>query len=877
MPILGSGALVLALLSALATVFFGFIGGKFLSRRYAELSRASLYFTVGCVLLASAALSYAFLTHDFSIRYVHGRSDLRMPVWYVAAAFWGGQEGSLLFWTSMTAIFGGGAAYFNRDRIPRVMPYFHAIIATILVAFIAILIFVTNPFRTFEVLNIPTDGEGLNPLLQTSLMVIHPPCLLSGFATFAVPYAFAMAALLARDYGTDWLRATRKWTLVSWLFLSVGNILGGMWAYRELGWGGYWAWDAVENAALIPWFTASAYLHSVIIQEQRGMFRKWNSILVALTFLLTLLGTWMTRSGLIQSVHTFAESDIGHFFLALLLTFTAFSIFVIALRWRELRTDHVMDSAMSREGAFLLNNWIFVGIAFVVLWGTLFPKLRELATGEPVSIGPAWFNQITAPLGLLLLLLMALGTLLPWRRTSLEALRRNFTLPVISTVLVTPAFALGYWKLRGEPLGVDPFTTLAGLALIGVALINFNVVTLGVEFWRGTRARMRAANTDAFSAFMDLFARQRRRYGGYVVHFGILMIFMAFLGNAGKVDVDDTLAVGETVSLGDYEVRFDSIEQRERVDRLEVYANMTLFRNGQRVGDLHPSRFDYNNQAMLGGQGGDMMKVTSEIYIRSTPVEDVYVALLRVSEDQQSAGFKLVVLPFTWWFWFGGMMLIAGTLVCIWPDDERNRAQYWRQRLASAAEAVAVLVVLCAPVAVFVQPMQAWAQTAGAQHDEHAHDAEPAHLTPAQRESANEIFALVMTTCSGCAGKSLSTASPGCVPSNHDKQRIRDLVLAGKSKQEILDIFVHERGQKALSVPPDNGWNRLSWLIPFAAIGTGVVVIGRFASTWSRKGAADLGPEAAPSPAATESAAGTGTKPGDPWESRIADELAGLD
>lgn len=856
MTLIGSIALVVAFGASIFTMLAGALGGRRGSVRWAELSRSGLFLTTGAICMAAAVLLLAFVSHDFSLRYVQGRSDLRMPMQYVVAAFWGGQEGSLLFWVTMTSTFGATAAWVNRAKIPTVMPYFHSILGGLLASLLFILIFVTDPFAQFHVLDVPTNGEGLNPLLQNPLMVIHPPCLLSGFSTFAVPYAFGMAALLARDDGVEWLRATRKWTLVSWLFLSVGNILGGMWAYQELGWGGYWAWDPVENAALIPWFMASAYLHSVIIQEQRGMFRKWNAVLVGLTFITTILGTWMTRSGLIESVHTFAESEIGDYFLAVLLGSIAFTIYVIATRWSGLRATHRIDSPVSREAAFLFNNWIFVGLGFVVLWGTLFPKFKEMATGDAVAIGPTWYNQFTAPLGVVLLVLMVAGTLLPWRQVTTRALRRNFTVPTVITLVAAPAFLGVWWITRAQPLGVDASGSWAALAVVAITFVVYNFVVIVIEFARGTRARQRVTEANAVSAMFDLVGRHRRRYGGYLVHTGMVFIFLAFCGNVGKVESDATIRVGETVQLGDYTIRFDAIETIQNRDKREVYADMTLSRNGRDVATLRPARFDFNDYSMLAGNQPDPMKITSEIYIRSTPIEDVYVALLQVDETQQAAAFKLVVLPFTWWFWFGGLVLIAGTLIAMWPEEDRLARQYWRHRVLRRVEGVAVAAMVVTPAVLFVGQMDAWAQEGSGLESEHAD-----HDHAVDDGVAHEAFSMIMTTCSGCAGKSLATASPSCFPSNQDKARIREMAAAGMELDEILAVFVDERGERALAVPPNRGFNRLAWIVPLVAIVGGIGVIVLWTRRWS-------------TPAPTRAAAPTSPSDDDALLQEFDDELA---
>jgi cytochrome c-type biogenesis protein CcmF len=749
-----------------------------------------------------------------------------MPILYTLASFWGGQEGSLLFWVTVSAGLGAMASFVNRDRLVALMPFFNAVQSFTLIGLLYVLNFVASPFDTFVVVDMPVDGSGLNPLLQNPLMVIHPPCLLSGFASFSVPFAFGMAALFSGETGNDWLKATRRWTLLSWLFLSVGNILGGMWAYRELGWGGYWAWDPVENAALIPWFTASAFLHSVIIQEQRGMLKRWNVILVAMTYSLTIMGTWMTRSGLIESVHTFAESEIGDYFFVILVSGIMLAAGLIGWRWSSLRSDRVVESTVSREGAFLLNNWMFVGMAFVVIWGTLFPKFKEMLTGETVSIGPTWFNQFMAPLGIVLVAMIAMGTLLPWRRTTMASIRRNFTVPTAVTAVLAPSLVAAYWVFRMKPLGVEVFTYSVGMALVAFVLVVFNLATLINEFVVGTKARLKV-EANVLDALGSLFVRHRRRYGGYVVHIGFVLIFLAFLGNAVKVDLDVTLMPGQEVQLGDYTVRYDGLEQIDRIDRRETWASVALMRNGREVSELRPSRFDFNDHSMLMGGRPDPMKITSEIYIRSTPVEDVYIALLNWDPDTQAGAFKLVVLPFTWWFWFGGLVLIAGTLICMWPDPEPGRRS-WARAGASAAN-LGLTIVLLVPAMVMVPTMEAWAQTVPS-------DAQAVVLTPEQRQQCEHAFHAIMTTCEGCAGKTLATASPSCVPSNQDKARIREMILDGQSVDDVLAAFVSERGEAALAIPPAGGFNNLHWLMPIVLVGGGIGVVLSVARKWRGTG-----------------------------------------
>lgn len=886
MASLGTIVLALALGATILTIGVGTLGGITGRRSYAEFSRSGVYVMFGLVALASAALLYSFLAHDFSLKYVNGRSDTRMPLHYVLSAFYGGQEGSLLFWVLVSSGFSAAAAASNTQRSPKLMSWFHAVIALGLLGFILILNFVSHPFSTFFILDAPFDGEGLNPLLQTPLMTIHPPMLLAGFATAIVPFAFGMASLLAGQHDSRWLKATRRWTLISWLILGIGNILGGMWAYRELGWGGYWAWDAVENAALVPWLVGTAFVHSVIVEEQRGMLKRWNVILVSLIYLLTLLGTWMTRSGLIDSVHTFAESDIGHFFLAHFLVMTAFAVGLIIWRWNALKPDDTLDDAFSREGMFVFNNWLFVGMAGVVLFGTLYPKFAEVAFDTMITYGPPFFNRAMAPLAMILLVLMALGTILPWRRTTGRYFVKHATIPIVATLILTPSLMGAYWMIRGRELGVEPTTMGIVLSVLCFTLIVLNVVIIADEFIRGTRMRMNKGEGDFLAAFVGLFGKFRRRYGGYLAHIGILMIMFAFIGNALKVEKDVTLQVGDSVELTDLTIFYDGIDVQRRDDYVATVGTMRVFRGDKLLASLTPSRFDYNDYARLpeGGQG-DMMKVTSEIFIRSTPLEDLYVTMLNFDPDRQTAAFKVEVFPFTMWMWVGGVFLMLGVAIAIWPEEDPLRVRYRRlRRLGNVANIVAIGLLVSAPLFVLSDSTWSHAQpgaagdtaadtgetpplqqqvTTGSGTDatapamtgtvpatsaphlatEQAPDdiatylSTPVDLSDAQRLRVERLSSMVMTTCEGCAGKTLTLASPSCVPASLDKQRIRGMIASGLSDDQVLDEFVAARGQTAVAIPRAPAQKRIAWLIPGAILGVGLAMA--FAVVLKRRRAGD--------------------------------------
>lgn len=849
MVLIGAFALALALGAALLTMVAGFVGGHLRVRRYAVVSENGLYAIAAFMGIAAAALLWAFVQHDFSIKYVEGRSDTRMPLYYVLAAFYGGQEGSLLFWVFISSIFAAGAAWANRFRLSSIMPYFHGVVALGLTGFLLILNFVTTPFATYFIKNPPAEGQGLNPLLQTPLMTIHPPMLLAGFATAIVPFAFGMAALLARQTDTRWLQATRRWTLASWLILGVGNILGGMWAYRELGWGGYWAWDAVENAALVPWLVATAFVHSVIIQERRGMLKRWNVLLVTLYYVLTLVGTWMTRSGLIDSVHTFAESDIGAYFLTQVLVMGGFSAYVIATRWKDLEPTEDMENAFSREGMFVFNNWVFLAMAAVVMYGTLFPAVAEVIVNQTISYGAPWFNRVMTPIALLMLVVMALGTVMPWRQATKKTLRTQILPPVLMTAVVAPTLVALYWFTRGKDLNVDIKNVPGVLAIFTFVLIALNASILFFEFYRGTKMGMSRDQSFVQSLF-GLYRKQRRRYGGYLAHIGVLMIFLSFLGNVLKVERSMTLRPGMEVAVADYHIRYDGIKNVTKRDYVAYIGEMTLLKDGKKIADLHPARYDYNDYTRVERGQGDPMKVTSEIYIRSTLLEDVYVALLSFDADRSAAAFHLEVFPFTVWMWLGGLMLIFGTAVAAWPVADPLR-EAWRRDVARrnvSFAGAATLVLLCIlPIGVLMNTTfsVARAQTEDTVVHEVRSDAperqlpsdlesflsQDVQLTPEQERTAKNAFNRVITECEGCAGKTLYLASPSCVPSNITKQEIRLMAASGMNQDQILERVEKEHGHKALAIPQVSIMRVLNWLLPVTVLIGGLLVAMYFVSS----------------------------------------------
>ena len=520
MATLGTFTLLAAFVACAYAAAASVAGARRRAPRLLESGVGAFYLVTALMSLASAIIVHAFVTRDYTIRYVDRYSDSVQPLFYKITSYWGGLDGSIMFWVFLLSIFGAIAVKTNRERQRELIPYVVAVIAVVQMFFLFLMIAHNNPFATY-LTQIPVDGRGLNPLLQNPYMVIHPPSLYTGFVGMTIPFAFCMAALITGHLDDSWLRAVRRWTMFSWIFLSFGLTLGMLWAYEELGWGGVWGWDPVENAGALPWFTATAFLHSVMVQERRSMLRVWNVTLVILTFFLTIFGTFMTRSGVVQSVHAFGEDPqlallFGIFMVALLVVSFGYVIYRLPL----LRARNDLESWISREAAFLLNNWILLFAAFFILFATMFPTISEAVTGQRITVGPPFFIKWMVPIGLMLLLLTGIGPLLAWRKSSLVNLRDQLMWPTI--LAVTSAAAL--WGL-----GFRVWTS--GVCL---ALCAFTMGTLGQEFVRGAYVRRGATGTDVLTAMIGLVMRSRRRYGGYIVHAGIVLMFLGFAGSGYK-------------------------------------------------------------------------------------------------------------------------------------------------------------------------------------------------------------------------------------------------------------------------------------------------------------------------------------------------------
>jgi cytochrome c-type biogenesis protein CcmF len=543
------------------------------------------------------------------------------------------------------------------------MPYVVAVLSAVQTFFLLMNNFVANPFQMLAIDKLITavpDGSGLSPLLQYPAMAIHPPMLYLGYVGFAVPFAFAIGSLITRQPGEGWIHTTRRWTLVTWLFQGTGIMLGAAWAYHVLGWGGYWGWDPVENASLLPWLSGTAFLHSVMMQEKKGMMKVWNIVLVSTTFFLCILGTMMTRSGLVQSVHAFARSDIGKYFVSFLAIGIAGTIYLILDRLDYLKSDSQLEAVVSRESSFLFNNLVLLASCFAVLWGTLFPKISEAISGDQISLDADWFNRLMVPIGLFLLFLTGVGPLFAWRRTSGESLRRNFQWPGLAAVVLVVALLIAGVR--------HPY------ALISFGFCLFVALTVIVEFFKGARSIAAKSGFSFPHAVVELTHRNTRRYGGYLVHMGIVLIFIGLTGKAFNQSDTREMAQGDTMQLGHYSLHMNRMEQGENDNYSWHRAIIQVAKDGDDLGTLEPEKRLYK----ASRQG------TSEIGLRQRPNEDLYLNFGGMSDDNQRAVIQAYVNPLVFWIWAGGLVLIGGTLVCLVPS--KVKMQYARTSVVGVAK-----------------------------------------------------------------------------------------------------------------------------------------------------------------------------------------------
>jgi cytochrome c-type biogenesis protein CcmF len=652
LDILGSFALLLALIVA-AYAFFAGIAGIVTRRPLLKKSAINAGMAVFfLVTIAAGVLEYFFFTDNYSLAYVAEHSNRALPGFYKFAALWAGQEGSLLWWSWLLSAYAFLVLFLNRKKHPELMPYVGVVVAGVQIFFLTLNNFVANAFNVLAApgaagaMNVVSlsDGRGLTPLLQYPEMVIHPPMLYLGYTGFTIPFAFALAALLGRYPGEKWIHITRRWTMIAWMFQTIGIILGAHWAYNMLGWGGYWEWDPVENASLLPWITGTAFLHSVMMQEKRGMMKIWNVWLVFTTFMLCILGTLLTRSGIVNSVHAFAQSSIGGWFVG----FLAIVLVVCFLAyWKNkdyLRSDNQLDSLVSRESSFLFNNLILLAACFAVLWGTLFPVLSEWVVGSKVSVGAPFFNEVNVPIALFLLFLTGVGPLLAWRKTSTDALKRNFAWPAgISLVAGAVAFALGFRDFY---------------ALMCLILGVFVVLTILFEFLRGARVIAARENTNLLAGVGSLTMRNTRRYGGYVVHLGMVMVFIGIAGQAFNKDVRAELNIGQSLKIGPYTILCQNFDEVANNNYQSARATLEVLRNGKSEMMLFPQRRFFP-------ASGETETIVAN---RSTPLWDLYVVYAGRSPQDGNPVIQAHLNPLVKWIWFGGIVVVLGTLLAMAPN-----------------------------------------------------------------------------------------------------------------------------------------------------------------------------------------------------------------
>ncbi len=678
MALLGSFSLVLAL--ALSTYCFG--AGIFALvrngpgyERLGETARRAGIAAWAAIAIAAAVLVVATFQNDYSIAYIlhHSNRDLGAP--YKFAALWSGQEGSLLFWSLLLASY--GLVLRMRHKVDtRLVAYASVVIAAVQVFFLLLVNFAAPPFALTQGL-IPADGNGLNPLLQYPEMVIHPPMLYLGYVGFTVPFAFALAALIMKYPGEKWIHITRRWTMVTWGFLTCGIFLGAHWAYAVLGWGGYWGWDPVENASLMPWLTGTAFLHSVMMQEKRGMLKMWNMWLIFATFLLSIFGTFLTRSGVVSSVHAFAQSSIGDWFVAFLALAFATCVFFFVKNRSHLKSEHKLESLVSRESSFLFNNLILLVACFTVLWGTLFPILSEWVQGHKITVGPPFFNRVNIPIALFLLLLTAVGPLLAWRKTSLESLKRNFLTPTIVAVAAVVVL-IATPPSWGGPFGMRPWVdTSYFFSLMTIMLSVLVAATVTSEFVRGGRVIARHTSSSLASGMLQLTRRNMRRYGGYIVHFGVVLVMIGFAGAAFNQDIERELGNGQQMSVGKYTLTCRSYTDDDNPNYRSQWAIIDVSKNGSPVATMYPERRFYKAS----------QQTATIVANRSTLKEDLYLVYSGLNDASGQPIIRAHLNPLVLWIWIGWVVMVLGTGVALVPNAAPVRATV-PARVVAAAEPV---------------------------------------------------------------------------------------------------------------------------------------------------------------------------------------------
>ncbi|MFL5866658.1 MAG: heme lyase CcmF/NrfE family subunit [Thermoleophilaceae bacterium] len=697
----GSACLVVALLGAgyaAAASIYGVRAGR---SEFVLSGRRAIYCMAGLLALAMGLLEAAFLRSDFSYAVVAEGSSTDTPTFYKITAMWATQDGSLLLWAFLLTLFSSAVLFVTRKSLREIAPYATAVLAVIAGFFLLLMVAWENPFSTLA--QAPAQGNGLNPLLRHPAMMVHPPMLYTGYVGFSIPFAFAIGALITRRTGADWIRATRRFALVAWTFLGAGIMLGALWSYTELGWGGYWAWDPVENASLMPWLVGTAFIHSIMVQEKRGMLKIWNVSLICGTFVLALLGTFLVRSGVLDSIHAFGASTIGEQFLIFIACVLIFSVALILSRLPDLRSKARLDSLMSREAFFLLNNLVLIGLAVVIFWGTFFPLISEALSGHKASVGPPWFDRLTTPLALVLVLLSGIGPLVAWRRITTRNLRRVLVVPALVT-------ALALLVLLGLTNASDSIPSL-----LMFCLVAFVLSVVGQEFWRGARARRVMTGEPLPRALVRLAGRNRRRYGGYLVHAGIAVLFLGVAASSAFVQQRDVrLRPGQSARVGDYKVTYRRATAQLGGDRAGTgapisFGSVLAVRKGDQRITMRPARNFYPARDASAGPIGPISQffegdansavdlrwgLRRDLWIAINPDVSSLVPIARKLDsrlagagtttqaravaaltevyrrDPPPAAFRVLVSPLVAWIWIGGAIAVLGALVAVWPSPE---------------------------------------------------------------------------------------------------------------------------------------------------------------------------------------------------------------
>ena len=937
-PLFGSTLLLCVMVVASYTFAVSLIAGTNGSPRTLQAARFGAYGTVVLIGACVLCLAYAFVSHDFRLRYVAHYSDRSMPISYLLTSLWGGQDGSLLWWLFLLALYIGTCVFSMGKKHLALQPYILATMMGVVVFFCVLMAFAANPFAT-GIGGARTDGEGLNPLLQNFYMIIHPPSLYTGFVGCTIPFAYAVAALATGRLDTEWIVAARKFTLFSWMFLGIGNTLGMLWAYEELGWGGYWAWDPVENAAFLPFLTASAFIHSVMIQERRGLLKVWNVSLVCLTFFMTIFGTFLTRSGAIASVHSFAQSSIGTYFVYFLVLVAVFVLTMILYRWPELRSipptprlrkaavysgwtilllvgpgawvlsQYVpwpvltvpllvggavytgvelvfrrmtrgidtrserpfIESLLSREFTFLMNNWALLGFMVFVLVATVFPMISEAFWDEKVTVGPPYYNAWVQPIGLVIFALMGIGSLFGWKKTSNELLRKAFFAPTIAFVAaIVLHFALGarvgfpavVWSDAIYPgaLGQILRAFNAFTPVLGFSLVAFNVAVIAQEFvllFRARRSSGKAAATPAVLWYAGFFpgfiytmvtlpAASRRRYGGYVVHFGIAIMMLGFTGKSWTVDKETSMSPGQTFQVENYTVEYVGPRMELDTTKRMVFADIKVSEKGKYLGTVSPAKFIYQKMPE---------SPTTEVAMLHSIRDDLYVVVGAINPTTKVASLQFHINPLVGWIWLGCIILIFGSVICMWPELTPQESRVWAvTRGVAGATASITLGILLA-----LMPATARAQGSSSTHAGTVHIESP---------EEREIFGALRCMCGGCERLPLTTCA--CSTADDARETIRSQMRAGQLKDQIILAYAKEYGQDALTVPPNSGALRAIYAVPLFAIGAGGVGVVLLLRRWKARGQAAE---------KKESKARAGGKPSknDPYDARLDEELKSLD